>query len=65
MRFCWHINGIICPACEDQLSGFINPKKIPRYEPVDYYATNKDLEDLRREVVEIKRLMQEVLKKLK
>lgn len=68
MRFCWHIDGTTCPACrENQVSRtWGKPKTQPfDFSPVTDYATNKDLEDLRREVYELRKIVKELLNKLK
>lgn len=67
MKFCWHIDGTTCPACRDnQITAWGKPKTQPfDFSPVTDYATNKDLEDLRREVYELRKIVKELLNKLK
>lgn len=70
MRFCWHIDGTTCPACRDkQIRVWDKPRDsrpTPNpWEPATDYATTTQLKELRREVEEMKKLLQEVLNKLK
>lgn len=70
MKFCWHIDGTTCPACRDsQIRVWDKPRDekstIPSWEPVTDYSTTIQLKELRREVEEMKKLLQEVLNKLK